>query len=84
MLDSIEDPNKSNFSSTLPKRLQSAQPKARNLKMRFAVDRNNISPERAQQMIKDNGEWNVHATLNTELPTEYKRELQKLLRVRRS
>ena len=52
--------------------------------MRFAVDRNNISPERAQQMIKDNGEWNVNATLNTELPTEYKRELQKLLRVRRS
>jgi len=64
--------------------LQSAQPKVRNLQMRFAVDRNNISPARANKMIKDNGDWNLNVTQNTELPTEYKKELQQLLRIRRS
>jgi hypothetical protein len=62
LLDTIDDPARLNLSTALPKRLQSAQPKARNLQMRFAVDRNNISPARAHKMIKDNGEWNLNAT----------------------
>ena len=35
-------------------------------------------------MIRENGEWNLGSLLNTELPHEFKIELQKLLRIRRS